>query len=503
VSGNPSAVRSAADLSALHVVVPVRTLEGGKARLGGALDAEEREELIVGMLARLLDAVATWHGATGVAVVTPDPALLALATRFGAVALAQPVAAAGLNEGLRIGAEHALAVGATAVLVLPADLPLVSADALARFALAADAAIAAGGASPLVAISPSDARGGTNVLLLSPPGVIEPAFGEASFAAHLRAAERVGATVQVVVDQSFGFDLDTPEDLDRLDPALLAELQGVGGAALGRSGRPDPAPGAEPAAPRLVAIPLPSIPDVRPGDDLAALLAEALRTGALLDPDLAPVSGDVLVVTQKVVSKAEGRVVDLRTVEPRPEAVEFARRWGRDARQVEVVLREATQVLRMERGVIITRTRHGLVCANSGVDASNVEDPDTVTLLPDDPDHSAALLRSRLRDLLGVDLAIVVTDSFGRPWRWGITDVAIGVAGFRPLDDLRGTQDTSGRVMQATVVAVADELACVAELASGKTSRRPAVLIRGVRLPPGDGTIRADVVMEAEADLFP
>jgi coenzyme F420-0:L-glutamate ligase/coenzyme F420-1:gamma-L-glutamate ligase len=251
-----------------------------------------------------------------------------------------------------------------------------------------------------------------------------------------------------------------------------------------------------------MAMALPPLPDVRPGDDLAGLIADAVRAGAAADPDLAPRPGDVLVVTQKVVSKAEGRLVDLHVVVPRPEAVEFARRWNRDARQVEVVLREAVRVLRMDRGVIIAQTRQGYVCANSGVDASNIEDPDSVTLLPEDPDLSAAGLRSRLRDLLGVDLAVVISDSFGRPWRWGITDVALGVAGFAPLDDLRGRPDTSGRLMQATVVAVADEIASAAELASGKTSKRPVVLVRGVELPVGDGSITRDVVIPAEADLF-
>ena len=258
---------------------------------------------------------------------------------------------------------------------------------------------------------------------------------------------------------------------------------------------------------RVVAVPLPpsdasSFPEVRPGDDLAALIADAWLAAARDEPELAPRERDVLVVTQKVVSKAEGRLVDLRGVEPRPEAVAFAERFARDARQVEVVLRESAQVLRMERGLIISRTRHGFVCANAGVDASNVGDAETVTLLPEDPDRSAQGIRRRIGSLIGLEPAIVVSDSFGRPWRWGITDVALGVAGFAPLDDLRGTPDTSGRLMHATVVAVADEIASTAELASGKTARRPVVLVRGVRLPPGDGSIARDVVMAPEADLF-
>jgi coenzyme F420-0:L-glutamate ligase/coenzyme F420-1:gamma-L-glutamate ligase len=253
---------------------------------------------------------------------------------------------------------------------------------------------------------------------------------------------------------------------------------------------------------RLLAVALPPLPEVRPGDDLGGLVVAAWRELLSGEPDLAPRSTDVLVVTQKVVSKAEGRIVDLATVQPRPEAVAFADRWARDARQVEVVLRESVEVLRMERGVIICRTRHGFVCANAGVDASNVGRPDEVTLLPLDPDASARAIRDRVARELGVAPGVVVSDSFGRPWRWGIVDVAIGVAGFQPLDDQRGRPDVSGRTMHATIVAVADQIASAAELTSGKTSGRPLVLVRGATLPSGDGSIAADVVMDRAADLF-
>jgi coenzyme F420-0:L-glutamate ligase/coenzyme F420-1:gamma-L-glutamate ligase len=253
---------------------------------------------------------------------------------------------------------------------------------------------------------------------------------------------------------------------------------------------------------RLLAVALPEIPEVEPGDDLGGLAAGSWRRLAQDEPGLAPRPGDVLAVTQKVVSKAEGRIVRLKDVQPRPEAVAFAQAWGKDARAVEVVLRESAEVLRMERGLIISRTRHGFVCANAGVDASNVGALDTVTLLPDDPDRSAAALRERIHDELGMLVHVLVSDSFGRPWRWGITDVAIGVAGFAPLDDLRGTPDAGGRTMHTTVVAVADQLASVAELAAGKTSRRPLVMIRGARLPTGDGSVARDVVMSRQDDLF-
>jgi coenzyme F420-0:L-glutamate ligase / coenzyme F420-1:gamma-L-glutamate ligase len=257
--------------------------------------------------------------------------------------------------------------------------------------------------------------------------------------------------------------------------------------------------------PTVTAIPLPALPEIQPGDDLAALIADSWRALSADAPELAPRAGDVLVVTQKVVSKAEGCLVDLTTITPRPEAVEFAARWDRDARQVEVVLRESAEVLRMERGLVISRTRHGFVCANAGVDASNTGGKDMVTLLPADPDASAAHIRAGVRAALGLDdeaaPAVIVSDSFGRPWRFGIVDVALGVAGMAPLVDLRGTPDADGRVMHSTIVALADEICSAAELAGSKTSRQPVVLVRGVAVS-GGGNVQRDVVMPVEMDLF-
>jgi len=251
---------------------------------------------------------------------------------------------------------------------------------------------------------------------------------------------------------------------------------------------------------RLTVVALDGIPEIRPGDDLATQLGDALERAAGLMPLR---SDDVLVVTQKIVSKAEGAIVDLSTVEPRPEAIAFAERWDRDARQVEVVLREARRVVRMANGVLITETSHGFICANGGIDASNVG-PDSgqvVTLLPVDPDGSAAAIRRAIERRFGVDLPVIISDSFGRPWRWGIVDVAIGVSGIAPLEDLRGVADHDGRVMKSTVRAVADEIASTAELAFGKTTARPAALVRGAHPIRGEGTIR-DGLMPAEFDLF-
>lgn len=253
-------------------------------------------------------------------------------------------------------------------------------------------------------------------------------------------------------------------------------------------------------ADRLEVVAVPGLGEIVPGDDLPALIAEALANATDLHP---PRDDDVLVVTQKIVSKAEGAIVDLTGIEPRPEAIAFAERWERDPRQVEVVLQQARRVVRMANGVIITETPHGFVCANGGIDASNVgpASGSVVTLLPADPDGSAARIRAAVRERLDHDLPVIVSDSFGRPWRYGIVDVAIGCSGLLPLDDLRGRPDADGRVMKSTVRAVADELASAAELALGKTAGRPLALVRGAAFQRGEGRV-ADTLIPPDWDLF-
>jgi coenzyme F420-0:L-glutamate ligase / coenzyme F420-1:gamma-L-glutamate ligase len=249
---------------------------------------------------------------------------------------------------------------------------------------------------------------------------------------------------------------------------------------------------------RLELVALDGIGEIGAGDDLAALIVDAsASTGIELRDD------DVLVVTQKVVSKAEGRLVDLATVEPSPFARAWAERWDKDPRQVEVVLRESASVLRMgPGGLIISRTRHGLVCANAGVDVSNVGGGEVAALLPEDPDRSAVTIRDGLRLRLGVAPAVIVSDSFGRPWRNGIVNVAIGSSGIEALLDLREEPDTVGRPMKATIIAVADELASAADLAGGKVDGRPVVVVRGYPWRPSDSGASV-LVMEPGRDLFP
>jgi len=249
---------------------------------------------------------------------------------------------------------------------------------------------------------------------------------------------------------------------------------------------------------RIELIALDGIPEIAPGDDLSAHIADAAATSGI---DLT--DADVLVVTQKVVSKAEDRLVELASVTPSDFARGWAERWGRDARQVELVLRESASIVRMATGgLIISRTRHGLVCANAGVDVSNVGGGEVASLLPEDPDASARGIRDGIRSRTGAAPAVIVSDSFGRPWRNGIVNVAIGSAGIEAILDLRGEPDVAGRQMQATVIAVADELASAADLAGGKVAQRPVVIVRGYAWRASDAGASA-LVMEPERDLFP
>ncbi len=242
---------------------------------------------------------------------------------------------------------------------------------------------------------------------------------------------------------------------------------------------------------QLELIAVEGLPEVRPGDDLGQLISARSKLE----------TGDVLVVAQKVVSKSEGRLVNIHTVTASDEAVRIAARLVAlpDPRMVQVVLDESVRVLRSERA-LITETRHGFVCANAGVDHSNVPGDDELTLLPEDPDASAHRLRNRLRELAHVNVGVIVSDTFGRPWRLGIVNVALGVAGLPALLDLRGSLDDEGKPLQATVLAPADELAAAAGLVMGKTNRAPVVIIRGLALQ-GSGTGR-DLIRPAAEDLF-
>ena len=247
----------------------------------------------------------------------------------------------------------------------------------------------------------------------------------------------------------------------------------------------------------LEIFPVEGIPDISKGDNLARLIADRFRASGN-----AIRKGDIVIVAQKIVSKAEGRVVSLSRIKPSVFASEIAKEADKDPRQVEVILRESTKIVRMKSGHLITETRHGFVCANSGVDMSNVgKGSDTVTLLPVDPDKSAAGIRSEINKITGQDVPVIVTDTFGRAWRLGHVNFAIGISGMKPIRDYRGTRDMYRHVLRVTEIAVADELAAAAELVMNKADRVPAAIIRGYPYRKALGTAKA-LVRPEELDLF-
>lgn len=236
-------------------------------------------------------------------------------------------------------------------------------------------------------------------------------------------------------------------------------------------------------------FPVTGLPEIREGDDLAALVIER----ATLE------DGDVLVVAQKAVSKAEGRIVRLDDIEPSSRALELAGD-DEDPRRTEVILREAVEIVRIRPPLLIVETQHGFICASAGVDASNAPEPGTLVLLPLDPDASAARIRDRVRELTGARVGVIVSDSFGRPWRQGTTDVALGAAGIRVMEDLRGTRDRIGYELKSTQIAIADELAGAAQLVMGKADGNPVAVVRGLDVA-GEDTAK-ELVMPADRDLF-
>jgi len=243
-------------------------------------------------------------------------------------------------------------------------------------------------------------------------------------------------------------------------------------------------------------IGLPGIPIVTPGMDLAALIQQAATAAPL------PLqAGDILVVTQKVVSKAEGHLIHLKDVTPSPLAKNFARQWGKDPRHVEVVLQQSRRIVKMDRGVLITETHHGFICANAGVDQSNIEGEEVVAVLPPDPDASARAIRQALRERLGFDVAVIISDTFGRPWRHGLVNIAIGLSGIEAIKDYTGQLDAQGYELRVTALAIADELAAAAELVMNKLDNVPVAVIRGYAYPRGEGSL-AQLIRAAERDLF-
>jgi coenzyme F420-0:L-glutamate ligase/coenzyme F420-1:gamma-L-glutamate ligase len=287
----------------------------------------------------------------------------------------------------------------------------------------------------------------------------------------------------------------------KMEPAAKRQKHAAHGASRGSAAKNLPPPKgrkkntlAQPAELRI--IPIPVSDEIVSGDSIAEILFASLRRHRTrLQP------GDILVIKHKIVSKAEGRIVDLATIEPSTESIAWAKQYALDAHVIELALRESRAVIRRKNGVLITETHHGFLCANSGVDVSNVDGGGHALLLPEDPDRSAANLRRALKKSTGLSIPVIITDSFGRPWREGLTEFAIGISGMKPLRDDRGRRDPHGYKLQASVEAVADELACAAGLVCGKLNRTPACIVRGFRYDAGAGTIR-DLLRPRETDLF-
>ena len=249
--------------------------------------------------------------------------------------------------------------------------------------------------------------------------------------------------------------------------------------------------------PEVRVIGVQGMPEIKPGDDLASLLIDAAQEqGTPIE------AGDVVVVTQKVVSKAESRVMSFKDIEPSALALTITEGHRRDPRHTEMVLRESQRVVRMDRGVIISETRHGFICANAGIDASNIPGSDTLCLLPEDSDASARGIRDTIKRQLGVDVAVVVSDTFGRPWRNGATNVAIGVAGFDPMLSYIGLPDSHGNMLHTTEIAVADELAATAELVTGKVDGVPVSIIRGYRYEAAEDASIQRLIRTGDRDMF-
>jgi len=459
----------------ITAILPFRSVADSKRRMESALTDQDRMELSARLLVRTLAALRSARSIGRTILVSPDPLARELARAAGAEAIDDH--GVPLNEAIQLGLQRASSSGASTALIIPVDLAHVSGGALDELVSAWRTSGAASGILPAL-------DGGTAALITPLPTTMSLHYGEGSAALHLRELSLTTSSVQQL-NSLLAADLDTPEDLNAVSAAGVNQST-----AAHQDG--------------LIALPIDGLGEIQPNDNLPQLIADSVQR-FISERSLGPLrADDVISVTQKIVSKAEGAIVDLTSITPRPEAVAYAERWKRDARQVEVVLQEAVRVVRMDRGVIITETAHGFVLANSGVDASNVgpRSGEIVTLLPRDPDASAARIRAAIGARTGVAPGVIITDSFGRPWRLGITDVAIGLAGIAALEDLRGQPDADGRVMAATVRAVADQIAAAAELALGKSARRPLAFIRGAKPAPTEtGSVR-ESLMPPDWDLF-
>lgn len=470
----------------LAVAILMKDPAEAKTRLRPVLGSDARESLALTMFENTLDhfirAAAVPDRRWLVGVVTASPRIAAIAGARGAAAVDERLPGgagdgSGINAAAEAAARWAAEAGASSLLVIHADIPtLVDEEIAALLAAGRDRAVVIAGSRD----------GGTNALLVTPPGVLDFRFGPNSAAAHEAAAREAGLTATQLDLPFLSRDMDTPDDL-LARPDLL-----IRGAAKAQG------------APGLQAFAVPGMPELAAGDDLGALIGDALaRAGEALH------DGDIVVVAQKVVSKAEGRMRRLDDFEPSPQALDIAARIGKDARKVEAILSESDAVLRAvpsgPDGLIITRHRNGWICANAGIDESNLGTgrEGMLLLLPEDGDRSARAIRAALEARFGSGpVGVIVTDTFGRPWRQGLVNIAIGLAGVPAIVDWAGRGDAWGRVLKATMPAFADELSAAAGILMQKDAQTPVVVIRGLPWVHDDRASARDIVRPADQDLF-
>ena len=459
-------------------VVPAKEFTQAKQRLADALPAAARAALARAMLEDVLGALAAGAGRPDV-VVTPDAEVASVAERWGAFVVREAEGhghTAAVARGVALCREW----GATVLLTVPGDLPCLTADEVRRSSRLAESA-------PAAVFVPSRSGVGTNAACLAPPDAVPLRFGEPSFADHLAAARARGIEPVVLRLPGAGLDIDRPEDLETL------RRRGPGTRAAAVLGAPDPPP--RRARRGIEVFGIRGLPELRPGDDLARLALAARGR-----------PGHAVRARRRRGPQPEGGVQGRGPAGPagRRHAfgarVEVGRAHKKDPRLIEVILRESRRIVRMDRGVLITETRHGQICANAGVDQSNVG-LGWASLLPEDPDASARAFADRVRAEQGVEVAVIVADTFGRPWREGLVNVAIGVAGLRRLQTYLGVPDAHGYTLQATILAVADELAAAAELVMGKLDQVPVAVVRGYRYDPGPGSAR-ELLRDPNLDLF-
>ncbi|HEV2507862.1 MAG TPA: coenzyme F420-0:L-glutamate ligase [Mesorhizobium sp.] len=439
-----------------------------KTRLSPVLANDARERLALLLFENTLQFFRRTHPDSPVGIVTASQETAAISRQYGA-SIVEETGAGGINAAAGRASEWAIAIGATSLLVIHADIATLVDEEVDRLLAARDRHQVVVGVS---------ADGGTNALLLTPPDAIPFCYGPNSAHAHEAAARKSGRSCETLQLACLSRDIDTPQDLrDHFE--------------MSRS----------PADAQCFAVA--TIPEIAAGDDVATLIIEALvRTHRALAP------GDIVVIAQKVVSKSEGRLVPARQFQPSQQAIALAAEIGKDPHKVEAILSESSDVIRARRqppdGLLITRHRHGWICANAGIDESNLGDghDGMLLLLPEDPDASARRIRDGLETKYGAPIGVIVSDTFGRPWRNGLVNIAIGVAGVPAIIDWAGRTDAYGRGLKATLPAFADEVAAAAGLLMQKDAGLPVIVLRGLEWDAVSASSARDVLRPAAQELF-